>query len=221
MTGGRTFTVQNINDLPDVATKISMELRNQYVLGYRPSEHKPDGKWRKIKVKLRPPKGLPPLTVFPRSAIMPRGISLRELSSPHLSCIHLHRTSSRLWRAAPNPQQPLPPAAASARASSAEAPIRRSGLSLKSAATLIWWCCMPPWLDDKGNFVPGLKPENFRVFEDKVEQKISHLQARRFAGDHGVGDRQQRQHAFQALPGECSRSNLRANQQSRRIRSSS
>ena len=37
MTGGRTFAVQNLNDLPDIATKISMELRNQYVLGYRPS----------------------------------------------------------------------------------------------------------------------------------------------------------------------------------------
>ncbi len=64
LSGGRTFTVQNINDLPDIATKISMELRNQYVLGYRPSNKGRDGKWRKIKVKLRPPKGLPPLTVF-------------------------------------------------------------------------------------------------------------------------------------------------------------
>src|SRR4029077_12056957 len=64
MTGGRSFTVQNLNDLPDIATKISMELRNQYVIGYRPTDRAHDGKWRKIKVKLHPPKGLPPLTVF-------------------------------------------------------------------------------------------------------------------------------------------------------------
>jgi Ca-activated chloride channel family protein len=64
MSGGRTFTVHNLNELPDTATKISMELRNQYVLGYRPSSHARDGKWRKIKVKLRPPKGLPPLTIY-------------------------------------------------------------------------------------------------------------------------------------------------------------
>jgi Ca-activated chloride channel family protein len=51
----------------DVATKISMELRNQYVVGYRPSDHAHDGKWRKIKVKLRPPKGLPPLTVYAKT----------------------------------------------------------------------------------------------------------------------------------------------------------
>ena len=63
MTGGRSFTVQNLNELPDIATKISMELRNQYVIGYQPSDHTHDGKWRKIKVKLRPPKGLPPLAV--------------------------------------------------------------------------------------------------------------------------------------------------------------
>jgi Ca-activated chloride channel family protein len=63
MTGGRSFTVQNLNDLPDIATKISMELRNQYVIGYRPTDRAHDGKWRKIKIKLRPPKGLPPLTV--------------------------------------------------------------------------------------------------------------------------------------------------------------
>jgi Ca-activated chloride channel homolog len=63
MTGGRSFVVQNLNDLPDIATKISMELRNQYVIGYSPTDRAHDGKWRKIKIKLRPPKGLPPLTV--------------------------------------------------------------------------------------------------------------------------------------------------------------
>ena len=67
MTGGRTFIVQNVNELPDIATKISMELRNQYVLGYRPSARQHDGKWRKIKVKLHPPKGLPPLNVSAKS----------------------------------------------------------------------------------------------------------------------------------------------------------
>jgi Ca-activated chloride channel family protein len=67
MTGGRTFVVSNLNELPDIASKISMELRNQYVLGYRPAKREHDGKWRKIKVKLHPPKGLPPLTVSAKS----------------------------------------------------------------------------------------------------------------------------------------------------------
>ncbi len=73
MTGGRTFTVHSLSDLPDIATKISMELRNQYVVGYRPSNRAQDGKWRKIKVKLRPPRGLPPLTSYARSGYFAPG----------------------------------------------------------------------------------------------------------------------------------------------------
>jgi Ca-activated chloride channel family protein len=46
-----------------VASKIGAELRNQYVLGYRPNSAVSDGKWHKIKVKLLPPKGMPRLEV--------------------------------------------------------------------------------------------------------------------------------------------------------------
>jgi Ca-activated chloride channel family protein len=67
LTGGRAFAIDNLNDLADVATKIGVELRNQYVLGYRPNKMVRDGKWRKIKVKLLPPKGLPPLRVYART----------------------------------------------------------------------------------------------------------------------------------------------------------
>lgn len=67
VTGGRTFTISNPNELADVATKIGIELRNQYVLGYRPSNKTRDGRWRKIKVKLIPPKGLPHLNVFAKT----------------------------------------------------------------------------------------------------------------------------------------------------------
>ncbi len=67
LTGGRVFAVEHLSDLPDIATKIGMELRNQYVLGYKPSNHIHDARWRKIKVKLRPPKGLPPLNVYAKT----------------------------------------------------------------------------------------------------------------------------------------------------------
>ena len=67
VTGGRTFTINNPNELADVATKIGIELRNQYVLGYRPKNPVKDGRWHKIKVKLLPPKGLPPLTVYAKT----------------------------------------------------------------------------------------------------------------------------------------------------------
>src|SRR6266446_88346 len=67
LTGGRAFTVENLNDLPDIAAKIGMELRNQYILGYHPSHKARDARWRKIKVKLRTPKGLSPLTAYAKT----------------------------------------------------------------------------------------------------------------------------------------------------------
>lgn len=67
MTGGRVFAAENLNELPDIATKIGLELRNQYVVGYRPSNKSHDGRWRKIKIKLRAPRGLPPLTVYAKT----------------------------------------------------------------------------------------------------------------------------------------------------------
>jgi Ca-activated chloride channel family protein len=67
MTGGRVFPVGNLGELPDIAAKIGLELRNQYVLGYKSSNAHRNGAWRKIRVKMRPPKGLPPLNVFART----------------------------------------------------------------------------------------------------------------------------------------------------------
>jgi Ca-activated chloride channel family protein len=66
-TGGRLFQVNDVDDMGDIAEKISTELRNQYVIGYRPKDLTRDGKWRKVKVKVNPPPGLPPLTVHART----------------------------------------------------------------------------------------------------------------------------------------------------------
>jgi Ca-activated chloride channel homolog len=66
-TGGRHFIVENLNELPDVAAKIGIELRNQYVLGYSPTNQIRDGKYRKVSVKLVQPRGLPPLHAFWRT----------------------------------------------------------------------------------------------------------------------------------------------------------
>lgn len=52
-TGGRTITIDNRAKLPEAAAEVSRELRNEYVLGYRPSSF--DGKWRNIRVQLTPP----------------------------------------------------------------------------------------------------------------------------------------------------------------------
>ena len=66
MTGGRHFPVDNLNDLPDIAAKIGIELRNQYVLGYVSKNLARDGKYRRVTVKLNQPRGLPPLKALYR-----------------------------------------------------------------------------------------------------------------------------------------------------------
>jgi Ca-activated chloride channel family protein len=60
-TGGRHFAVDNLAELPDVAAKIGIELRNQYVLGYSPKNPTRDGKYRRVMVKLVKTTGLPQL----------------------------------------------------------------------------------------------------------------------------------------------------------------
>jgi Ca-activated chloride channel family protein len=61
-TGGRDFDVENIGEMPDVAAKIGLELRNQYVIGYSPKNKDRDGKFRRIQVKLVKTAGLGQIT---------------------------------------------------------------------------------------------------------------------------------------------------------------
>jgi VWFA-related protein len=63
-TGGRQYQVDNLNELPDVAAKIGVELRNQYILGYSPKNASRDGKYRRVQVKLVQPHGMPLLRPF-------------------------------------------------------------------------------------------------------------------------------------------------------------
>ena len=63
LTGGRTFTVRNPNELSGIAAKIGTELHSQYILGYQPSNKARDARWRKIAVKVRSHNGLQHLSV--------------------------------------------------------------------------------------------------------------------------------------------------------------
>jgi Ca-activated chloride channel family protein len=60
-TGGRAFGASDFSQLPEIADKIAIELRNQYVLAYSPANKDRDGKYRHVEVRMRQPKGLPAL----------------------------------------------------------------------------------------------------------------------------------------------------------------
>jgi VWFA-related protein len=57
-TGGRAFAAALTGDLPSVAARIAVELRNQYVLGYYPKNQARDGAYRKVEVKVGQPNGV-------------------------------------------------------------------------------------------------------------------------------------------------------------------
>jgi Ca-activated chloride channel family protein len=62
-TGGRAFFPNAASQLQDICTRIAIELKNQYLLGYRSTNQAKDGTWREIHLEVQPPKGLPPLKV--------------------------------------------------------------------------------------------------------------------------------------------------------------
>ena len=67
LTGGRAFFPDSVYDLEDICTKIAVELKNQYWIGYHSTNGAKDGKWRKLRMKINPPKGLPRLNVRSKS----------------------------------------------------------------------------------------------------------------------------------------------------------
>jgi Ca-activated chloride channel homolog len=67
VTGGQSFVLDRLNEMPAIARHIGNQLRTQYVLGYRPSEVPNDGKWHKISVRLILPKHLPFFRVHART----------------------------------------------------------------------------------------------------------------------------------------------------------
>jgi VWFA-related protein len=66
-TGGRALAAVNPNELPSIAQRIGVELRNQYVLAYSPANKSRDGKYRRVLVKLVKTTGLPPLKAMFRT----------------------------------------------------------------------------------------------------------------------------------------------------------
>ncbi len=63
-TGGRHLPVDDLAEMPDIAAKIGIELRNRYVIGYSPTDAQRDGRYHHVQVKVVPPHGLPALRAF-------------------------------------------------------------------------------------------------------------------------------------------------------------
>jgi Ca-activated chloride channel family protein len=63
VSGGKAFFPRSAAEMDDIFEQIALELRHQYSIGYKPANFSNDGKWRRVKVKVTPPRGLPRLFV--------------------------------------------------------------------------------------------------------------------------------------------------------------
>jgi hypothetical protein len=165
---GRVFSVE-VGRPSDIASKISMELRNQYVPGISAKQQSPRCTVAKIKIKLRAPRGLPPTQCLRKDRVLrtqPLSLQLGRHGFFRLIllfCVMALFVSPGLAQIPIPNAQPLPPGQ--------DPNAGKQGSTIKVDVGLV--VLHTTVLDDRGKFADGLKAENFRVFEDKVEQKLS------------------------------------------------
>ncbi len=63
LTGGQAFFISTEAELEQATSRVALELRHQYSLGYTPTNQQRDGQWRKIKVRINRPTEMPPVVI--------------------------------------------------------------------------------------------------------------------------------------------------------------
>jgi Ca-activated chloride channel family protein len=66
-TGGLAFFPEHLEDVDPVCVQVARDIRNQYTIGYYPTNTAKDGTFRSVKVDLIPPRGQGKLTVRTRT----------------------------------------------------------------------------------------------------------------------------------------------------------
>lgn len=79
-TGGASFFPKELGEVDDIAHRIAADIRNQYTLGYTPTNEAQDGSFRQVKVVLVGPGKNH--TVRTRSGYYARGSATARVSSP-------------------------------------------------------------------------------------------------------------------------------------------
>jgi len=75
---GEAFFPDSVDQLEDICNKIGLELRNQYVLGYHSTNRAKDGRWRKIRLKMNPPKGISYLSVHAKTGYYAESLNIKH-----------------------------------------------------------------------------------------------------------------------------------------------
>jgi len=75
---GEAFFPESVDQLEDICNKIGLELRNQYLLGYRSTNTAKDGRWRKVRLKINPPKGISSLSVHAKNGYYAESLNIKH-----------------------------------------------------------------------------------------------------------------------------------------------
>jgi Ca-activated chloride channel family protein len=70
ITGGKRFMAGGGDEMDDIFQRIALELRHQYSIGFRPKNFAANGKWHKLKITVKPPKGIPRVSVRSREGYL-------------------------------------------------------------------------------------------------------------------------------------------------------
>ena len=74
-TGGLAFFPEGVQDAEAICTQIAHDIRNQYTLGYYPTNTRKDGSFRSVQVQLIPPRGRGKLSVRTRTGYYAQRVS--------------------------------------------------------------------------------------------------------------------------------------------------
>lgn len=81
LSGGSNFVLDGPSRLLEAVGKASRELRSQYEVTYHSSNEDGGGRWRSVRVKVKPPRGAPSLEAHTRPGYFPGAAPTSSLSS--------------------------------------------------------------------------------------------------------------------------------------------
>lgn len=80
--GGVSFFPENVDDVHSICDQVAKDIRNQYTLGYYPSNIKKDGTFRTVQVDIIPPRGRGKLTARTRNGYFAPGQAAAAKTAP-------------------------------------------------------------------------------------------------------------------------------------------
>ncbi|HTT23141.1 MAG TPA: VWA domain-containing protein [Candidatus Sulfotelmatobacter sp.] len=67
VSGGRTFPIHSLKKIGDAANQLAIEMRNEYLIGYRPNPVAHDGRWHRVAIRVAPPHNSNHLHVYAKA----------------------------------------------------------------------------------------------------------------------------------------------------------